>query len=688
MTYSKRWTCASAALTLALCGAGSDSQIGGASSTATIAGAARGAVAEDPGGHVDLRVTRARTRSPAGAAAAPSSAATPTALAPNFFFQGGKLLQSPEVIAVFWGSTIPGRTQGQINALYATLAGPQSQYFAALAEYDTANPPQTIGFPSYLGAVVDAAVPTSGIVTDLQVQAELSRLVDTGALPAPDGHNVYAVHFPPEVVVNGTLPDDPNPLYSCSDYLGYHSFFPRNGVIAYYTIVAECPVTNVGGRTPSTTLDQIFYTASHELVEVTTDPEGTGWVDFNLGEVGDACEFFPGVNFDGFPIQPYYSMQDRGCRVAPSNANMTISVSPDRAFLAPGASATFTITASGAVQKQPATLGLLFPPLHGTATFDQPTILAGQTAHVTFTNSSLFATRIQDPWVYAFDDNDDFHYGIPILVMDGLAPTITSVTPGHGGSQGVPGVVIQGSNFRASTQVLFGDQPGAVQGVFSGGTQLHVFTPSQPPGTVDVSVTSVTGQTNTLAGGYTVDPGVPPTVLSLVPGSGPAAGGYVIRMVGRNFSFANFGPTGNLNMTIGGTPAFNATFTSATAAVLVPGGPLGPQDVVVANPDGLSTTVPGGFRYASGFNGGGPPVPLSLSVSSGPPGGGTYVTVYGLNFDNGARVYVGGVAALPRSTSSYFVGVVTAPHAPGPVDVEIVNSDGSANTLPAAFTYQ
>jgi hypothetical protein len=159
-------------------------------------------------------------------------------------------------------------------------------------------------------------------------------------------------------------------------------------------------------------------------------------------------------------------------------------------------------------------------------------------------------------------------------------------------------------------------------------------------------------------------------------------------MLGRNFSYANFGPFGNLNMTIGGTSAFTVTYTSATAEVFVPGGTLGPQDVVVANPDGLSTTVPAGFRYASGFVGGGLPLPVSLSVASGPSGGGTYLTVYGANFDDGARVFLGDTAAQPRSTSSYFLSVVTSPHAPGPVDVKVVNSDGSARTLTAAFQYQ
>src|SRR5262249_34018371 len=163
-------------------------------------------------------------------------------------------------------------------------------------------------------------------------------------------------------------------------------------------------------------------------------------------------------------------------------------------------------------------LGLLFSPSHGTATFDQPTILAGQTAHVTFTNSSLFATRIQEPWVYAFDVNSEYHYGIPALLMDGLGPTIDSVSPAHGGSQGEPAVVIQGANFRFSTQVMFGDQSAAVLGVSRDGTQMRVYTPSQVPGPVDVSVTSPTGQSATLAQGYTVDPGVPPSVLGIVPG--------------------------------------------------------------------------------------------------------------------------------------------------------------------------
>jgi IPT/TIG domain-containing protein len=64
------------------------------------------------------------------------------------------------------------------------------------------------------------------------------------------------------------------------------------------------------------------------------------------------------------------------------------------------------------------------------------------------------------------------------------------------------------------------------------------------------------------------------------------------------------------------------------------------------------------------------------------------LTVYGLNFDDGARVNGGGVAAPLRSISTYFLSVVIPPHAPGIVGVEVVSSDGSRNTLAGAFTYK
>src|ERR1051325_11524792 len=82
------------------------------------------------------------------------------------------------------------------------------------------------------------------------------------------------------------------------------------------------------------------------------------------------------------------------------------------------------------------------------------------------------------------------------------------------------------------------------------------------------------------------------------------------------------------------------------------------------------------------------PVITSISPTEGSEYGGTTVRLHGSGFNNTAEVFVGGARPAAQSwlPLSMELEVLTAPHAPGPVDVTVRQTDGEF-TLPCTFTY-
>lgn len=631
-----------------------------------------------PASHGPVRRTKVHMmKSGADEAARQAALVASTALSPNLEYGGGPIIESAEIYTVYWGSDVPQSTIARIDAMYGAVAGPQSPYFEALAEYDTSEPQQTVGFGSFRGSLVDSDAPNVTYVTDVEIQAELARLIDAGELPPQNGHNIFMVYLPPSIVVDATSPGG-DPLLSCQVWCGYHGYFDRNGSEVRYAVMPTCG-PNI--CRPGDEIDSLVFVSTHELTEAVTDPEGSGWFDPNgFGEVADICQPFPSENVRGSNVTKIWSNEDQGCRAHDPKTSFSITVSPFVKRISAGGTATFTISASG-TSKKPATLGLLNWATGVTPSFDQTSLLAGQQAHLTFTAGSRLATGGAYSYVVAHDENDEYHFALPELALVGDGPSITAVSPAVGTSQGIGGVKITGTNLNWSTRVRFGDETVFAQSVAPDGTWMTVHTPSEPVGLVDVTVASWLGQVATLPLAYRVTQGPAPGITSIIPASGPADGGYFIVAIGTNFSTSN-PPV----FTIGGVPTYSVTWDSTYSEVYVPPGSLGPVDIAVTNGDGQSATAP--FTYAVGFDGGGAPLLSGLGTSRGSSSGNTYVSIYGMNFDSGARVYFGGVEAHVDTNNPFFLGVVTGPHAPGVVDVEVVNSDASAEVLSLAYTYQ
>jgi hypothetical protein len=84
-----------------------------------------------------------------------------------------------------------------------------------------------------------------------------------------------------------------------------------------------------------------------------------------------------------------------------------------------------------------------------------------------------------------------------------------------------------------------------------------------------------------------------------------------------------------------------------------------------------------------------PPAPPKISGLSKTTGSaGISITINGDNFNPGAKVNFGGVAATVGVISTSSIAVTTPKHAVGPVDVEVINPDGKNDVLRGGFTYQ
>jgi formylglycine-generating enzyme required for sulfatase activity len=174
-----------------------------------------------------------------------------------------------------------------------------------------------------------------------------------------------------------------------------------------------------------------------------------------------------------------------------------------------------------------------------------------------------------------------------ILLADwGFCPAIIdSVTPSHGGTQGGTVISITGTGLATTSSVRIG-------GVAC--TNVNVLTPTlvratTPPGAVgEASIAVTTAGGTTLAS--TPFTYVQQQITSIVPNSGPYAGGTPIVITGQHLA-------GTTSVTIGGVPCTNVVSVSATQVTAVtPAGSVGAMDVVVNCPKG-AVTVAGGFTY-------------------------------------------------------------------------------------------
>jgi IPT/TIG domain/FG-GAP repeat len=181
-----------------------------------------------------------------------------------------------------------------------------------------------------------------------------------------------------------------------------------------------------------------------------------------------------------------------------------------------------------------------------------------------------------------------------------------------------------------------------------------------------------------------------PLVESVVPGTGPKAGGTAVTITGENFVKVR-------GVSFGATPAASYTVDSSEQihAVSPPGSP-GVVHVRVTTSVGISPEIESGGWGSSSYDTFfylDQPVVTSITPTSGPTAGGTTVTITGTNLAAGPIVRFGSVQAASPSVGTApgkpdILTVTSPPHQAGTVDVTVTTSGGTSATSAAdRFTY-
>jgi hypothetical protein len=253
---------------------------------------------------------------------AQSATPTPTGV----LYYGGPVLSQVEVVDVFWGPSVNPQVTAWAGPFFSAVTA--SPYFDMLQEYDTdlesvggtPGTNQTIYRGSWMKDVTITPSVTGTAVDDTAIVAELGRQITAGVLPPPDANTVYMTFFPPgmTVTLEGLDACGPNP------YCAYHNMFQHGGTATIYGVVPDmsggCSVCG-----PGDLIGNNENSASHELIEATTDPQvniyGTGpiaapyaWIsnDQNADEVADLCLGQDGTAA-GYLVQKIWSNKLGAC---------------------------------------------------------------------------------------------------------------------------------------------------------------------------------------------------------------------------------------------------------------------------------------------------------------------------------------------------------------------------------------
>ncbi|MFM6848022.1 MAG: IPT/TIG domain-containing protein [Terrabacter sp.] len=250
----------------------------------------------------------------------------------------------------------------------------------------------------------------------------------------------------------------------------------------------------------------------------------------------------------------------------------------------------------------------------------------------------------------------------PTFTYDAV-PTLGRVSPASGGTGGGSTVTLTGTNLARATAVRFGTAPASSITRVSA-TTLRVTTPAHAAGAADVRVATPGGTTAaTTATRYTYY--LPPAVSTLSVPSGPVRGGTVVTVTGARF-------TGSTRVAFGDSVASFTVLSPTSIRATAPAHAAGVVSVRVSSVNGTSaSTASTGYEYEA------VPTITSLAPVTGPPAGGTVVTLTGTGLGRASAVTFGGSKATSVvRVSATTLRATTPPHASGPVDVRVTTPGG------------
>jgi hypothetical protein len=203
----------------------------------------------------------------------------------------GPVLSTPRIVTVTWASDTNAATYQAFDDAIGT-----SDFWKPVTEYGVG--PATSVAADHVVVTTDPTSPWDASAIDQWTKQMIAAAPGNG-WPTPDAQTVYIVYVPANVSVTDQGQD------ACNIEGGYHTSLSnsslKNGV-AYALVLQSC-----GPEFGLDTVSNATITASHELIEATTDPHpgfAPAWTGFDtasLGwelwndwqdEVADACEDF------------------------------------------------------------------------------------------------------------------------------------------------------------------------------------------------------------------------------------------------------------------------------------------------------------------------------------------------------------------------------------------------------------
>lgn len=227
--------------------------------------------------------------------------AVPNIKFPNFKYNGGLLINFPQVYTSFWGPSVTDATHiaraSRLNQFVQDML--RSRYIGILGQYGTL--PGTF-VSSNSDTISTGHTPIQMGKSDIERTIQI--LIDAGEIPEPpesDNNIVLLVYLDEHIEVN----QPQRMCESTSDTaFGYHDYFKtKNGHFLFYAIIPSlddncirnsCPGGDLGCslKLTQTQEQRLTQVTSHEYAEMCTDPIFTeGWYQ-NVNsseEVGDIC---------------------------------------------------------------------------------------------------------------------------------------------------------------------------------------------------------------------------------------------------------------------------------------------------------------------------------------------------------------------------------------------------------------
>jgi hypothetical protein len=468
--------------------------------------------------------------------------------------------------AVYWQPSgapeYPAEYQAGVNRFFEDLAhdsGGNANVDSVSTQYNDAAGDFASYDSHFGGALIDThPYPPNGCsealicLTDAQLQAELMRFVKELALPTDLAHEYFLLTPPGVEDCFQSSGRDCSAGSLRPTYCAYHGNIPLVGGELIYsndpyvTGNEGCDDGNHPSGKPS---DGVLQGGlSHEHNESTTDPEpNNAWTDFggSGGENGDKCRTSSPSSEFGTPLgtaengakynqlingHPYWyqqewSNQGRRClqRLTFSGAEATASFSSEAGA---GAEVRFDAgasTAPGGVARYNWQFN------DGAGGPSSPVESTAATVTRTFPTSGFYTVALT---VFAADGTS---IGTASTVAAGTppSPTVSTVKPAKGPAAGGTTVKITGTNFFGATLVTFGSL-GTTSFIVNSSTSITAITPESASGLVNVSVTTPAGTSASSSGSHYKF--AAPTIASVSPNSGPAAGGTEVTVTGTGFA--------------------------------------------------------------------------------------------------------------------------------------------------------